>query len=69
MTDAHHAGLMSLFSIVGSIIAPPLRAVLGYRSIMVFSALLHMAVYIGMIILTKWAVLIGSIVTGMGNIL
>ncbi|XP_063682390.1 uncharacterized protein LOC134817182 [Bolinopsis microptera] len=59
--------LMSLVSIVGGIIAPPLRTVMGYRSIMVFSALLHMAVYIGMIILTEWAVLIGSIVTGLGE--
>jgi hypothetical protein len=50
---------------VGGLIAPPLRTVLGHRSLMVLSALLHVAVYAGMIVLTEWAVLLGSVVTGM----
>ena len=57
-------GIMSLVSMVGGLVAPPLRTVMGYRSLMVVSAFLHIAVYVGMIVLTEWAILLGSVITG-----
>ena len=55
---------MSLVSMVGGLLAPPIRSVVGHKTLILVSALLHVAVYVGMIILTEWAVILGSMVTG-----
>ena len=55
---------MSLVSMAGGLLAPPFRTVMGHKTLILVSALLHVAVYVGMIMLTEWAVILGSVVTG-----
>ena len=59
---------MSLVSMAGGLLAPPFRTVMGHKALILVSALLHVAVYVGMIILTEWAVILGSVVTGRGDL-
>ena len=61
------SSLFLVISIPGSMSVPLLRQVFGYKTLLVSVALLSPGLYVGMILLKKYAILAGVVVSGAAN--